>query len=418
MSLESFANTLARVLPALKTRVQLAGLGIGLCFGLAAHFAEPGNNVALLTAGGVGISIMVFGQLFEALAKFPARERSIVFLASLTLFFAFTVTLVVLTARSLLVPQMMISPMPATETFPQDTDQNGKAERGKKRDGPASATHSSFSNRGFAAVSSRDDHQIRQASFDYATERDGYARISSAPNSIKHSEINYTIKYNFSDDRDSYKLHAYLRSAEDSRAGLFPPLEAINWPVPSVVVTVNNPSDTNLVLTSMQIEASSIEEINEVILVGLEVLMDSTDAKPGVLGLVNLGWGNAHSPKLEVAFSSDGKNISDWKTMSLPDLSDRLEIDLNPILPPRSDWHQLNDCRTLRIFARMHYKDDKGKQALESFNTIASTNGCAGGEIYSELANSILSFRRPFRHTQSREMFQTVSQRNRQGTFC
>jgi hypothetical protein len=50
---DGVAATLARVRPRLKTPLQLSGAAIIIVGTLAIHFAQPGNNVAMLTVGGV-----------------------------------------------------------------------------------------------------------------------------------------------------------------------------------------------------------------------------------------------------------------------------------------------------------------------------------------------------------------------------
>jgi hypothetical protein len=63
--------------------------------------AEPAGAAppALLCGGLIGISVIVFGQLFHFLPCFPARQRALVFLTSFALFCAIVIVLVVLVVR-------------------------------------------------------------------------------------------------------------------------------------------------------------------------------------------------------------------------------------------------------------------------------------------------------------------------------
>jgi hypothetical protein len=93
MDLIKYGRILSELLPKLKTTLQLSGLALGLVFGLFVHFVKPGDNVALITAGSVGISLVIFGQLFHFLKEFRAIDRPKVFLFSFVMFCGFTLAL-------------------------------------------------------------------------------------------------------------------------------------------------------------------------------------------------------------------------------------------------------------------------------------------------------------------------------------
>ena len=109
MDLIRFGEILSRLLPKIRTKLQLSGLVVGLAFALFVHFAKPGDNLALITAGSVGISLVVFGQLFHFLQDFASRDRPKVFLASFAVFCVFTLAVLLISILLLRRPSMSIS---------------------------------------------------------------------------------------------------------------------------------------------------------------------------------------------------------------------------------------------------------------------------------------------------------------------
>ena len=98
MDLDSFGKFLGKVLPRLSNRIQLSGLAIGVVVALLVQIITPGNAKAILSAGGIGVSLIIFGQLFHFLDAFRAKDRPVVFLGAFLIFCIFTGSMVVLTA--------------------------------------------------------------------------------------------------------------------------------------------------------------------------------------------------------------------------------------------------------------------------------------------------------------------------------
>src|SRR5260370_40793276 len=86
MDINHYGEILARVLPKVKTKLQLSGLVVGVVIMMVAHFAKPGDTVAMLIAGSVGVSIVIFGQLFHFLGSFRPQDRPLVFLLTFAMF--------------------------------------------------------------------------------------------------------------------------------------------------------------------------------------------------------------------------------------------------------------------------------------------------------------------------------------------
>jgi hypothetical protein len=94
--------SLIKVLPAIKTKIQLTGLVIGAAAFVAVRFASPDAVVAQICAGSIGVLFLVFGQIFGALDKFPEDKRvklvTILFLAFI-LFILALVTIILITVK-------------------------------------------------------------------------------------------------------------------------------------------------------------------------------------------------------------------------------------------------------------------------------------------------------------------------------
>ncbi|MER8810383.1 hypothetical protein [Mesorhizobium australicum] len=99
MALDSLGKSLAMVLPRLRNKLQIAGLAVMVVGSLLSHFAAPGNTTAMLTGGAIGVSIIIFAQLFHFLNDFSEGSRPVVFLASFAMFCGLVLSLLVIVSR-------------------------------------------------------------------------------------------------------------------------------------------------------------------------------------------------------------------------------------------------------------------------------------------------------------------------------
>ena len=91
----------------------------------------------------------------------------------------------------------------------------------------------------------------------------------------------------------------------NSRRGLYPDAylyhEDLGWGSPWLSFDISNPSNENLVFTSLKTKAQEITPINEFIIDVPEI--DGATAEDTQLQIVNEGWGHARNPKLELRFA-------------------------------------------------------------------------------------------------------------------
>ena len=95
MEWKSFADTV----PKLRTKIQLAGFLVLVAAVLIVHVISPNNTRAMLSAGAIGISLVVFGQIFQYLHLFPEQQRVFLILMLFFIFACFSAGMVVLTAN-------------------------------------------------------------------------------------------------------------------------------------------------------------------------------------------------------------------------------------------------------------------------------------------------------------------------------
>jgi tetratricopeptide (TPR) repeat protein len=93
---EIIGAVLARKLPSLKNPLQLAGLVILIIAALIHQLSARPSVTVVLSAGAVGVCLIVFAQLFPALNNFSEHHRPAVFLVSFAIFCTFIVVLMVI----------------------------------------------------------------------------------------------------------------------------------------------------------------------------------------------------------------------------------------------------------------------------------------------------------------------------------
>ena len=107
--MQSIGDSLVGVLPTLRNKLQITGLTVIVVGGLLIHFAQPGNTAAILTGGGIGVSMIIFAQLFHFLRDFPENARATTFLISFALFCFLNLALLILTIFLLSGPSMTVT---------------------------------------------------------------------------------------------------------------------------------------------------------------------------------------------------------------------------------------------------------------------------------------------------------------------
>lgn len=379
MDLIKFGQVLSELLPKIKTKLQLSGLALGLAFALFVHFAKPGDTFALLTAGSVGISLVIFGQLFHFLKDFAEHDRPRVFLLSFTAFCVFTLSLLVVTLLLVRKPSMSITkydPPPDVEAASHAPGPEPQASK------PTTLTSA---------------ENIRPVT-----------KPAAAPPKVAHAEpladassgeelvlperdVPRNADYTFSIVDDVPTLKARLMYLVNSRKALFPDAdfhEAVSWGSPWLSFDIANPSSENLFFTSLKTEAVEIRLLNDVILHVPDI--ESATMEHAELKIVNEGWGKAKHPTLDLRFArpigGDKYVVVGQKMFDLDSFDAGTDIELGPYLPPPSKWQHRSgftasdSCKVdgyLAALGCLRYTDDEGIERLETFRT--GVHRCIGG---------------------------------------
>jgi hypothetical protein len=384
MAMDGIGELLSRVLPRLSKPIQVAGLAIGLVYGLIVHFAAPGNIGALVTAGGVGVSFLIFGQLFSFLSAFPEKDRARVFLVSFAIFCCFTLALaaysvVLLNSRS--APSMKIGPYePTSLMFDRSHPISGN-------ENAIGALSWSPSQRRYLMTSRRAMPAVVPIALQNTATQDVPMDVDYEAKGTRN------VQYTYSEPGGVPTLRAqfgYLRSSE---GGHFPDADFhsdVSWGSPWISIDVANPSKSPLYLSKLKIEASEVSLINQVIIETgeIEIGSKSIDNVPDTtLRLQNLGWGKVGDPTLYVRFGPSFQKgyvhpVTDWKSVKLESFDAYSTVELKPLLPDRSLWKHHGKCDTLVLLGRLKYRDENSKWKEATFSTFISTAYCeAGGNI-------------------------------------
>lgn len=94
-----FFEKLVGIIPKIRTAASLVGLVVAIGAYVAVSSFAPDNPRAQLSAGAIGVTIIIFGQIFYFLKLIPESQRAFLMLGMFFMFSAFVTGLVVLTAH-------------------------------------------------------------------------------------------------------------------------------------------------------------------------------------------------------------------------------------------------------------------------------------------------------------------------------
>jgi hypothetical protein len=373
MNLIEFGKLLGNVLPKIKGVFQLSGLVVCLAFGLAVHFARPGDNIALLTAGSTGILIIIFGQLFHFLRTFRERDRPLVFLVSFSLFCIFEIALLVIFIVLVRQPTMSIGPYSPT---PAENK----------------ASHSQLESTKGGPAQPNEVRDVATGSEDIAS--GGFLTIPDGSSDALEEATSRDADYAYSEPNGIPTLRASLKYSIASRKGSFPDgdfHEGVSFGSPWLSLDINNPSNQNLYLTMLSVKATSIEPINEFIPDAPEI--DGATPKKAQLTIVNEGWGTASKPTLSIwyarAIDHGRHQILGHTSQALPDFNDTATVDLVPSMPPTSTWtkskHSDKGDAYIELLCKLQYSDEKGDHKVETFRTVMYSTFGGGGNVFPQV---------------------------------
>jgi hypothetical protein len=390
LDLIKFGQLLSQLLPKIKTKIQLSGLAIGLAFALFVHFAKPGDSVALITAGSVGISLVIFGQLFNFLKDFKADDRPKVFLFAFCIFCVFTLSLLLVTVLLLRKPTLSLQRFDPTPELEQASKSGAVVNELPPQVLPPA------NNSGGVNGMKTSDRKL-----DKTKPENVSLNMLKLPRPAFQSG---DAKYEFRENNNISTMKATLMYSVNSRRGLYPDAdlyhEDLGWGSPWLSFDISNPSNENLVFTSLKTEAQEITPINEFIIDVPEI--DGATAEDTQLQIVNEGWGHARNPKLELRFARpmnrDDYVVLGEKTLTVADIDDGVKINIGPYLPPVSQWQtpthmsakEAGKNRYLELLGSLSYVDDAGAPQTETFRATVFATGSGGGALFPSAAFNIV----------------------------
>src|SRR5690348_6434717 len=86
-------------IPRLRTKIQLTGFIVLIVAVMIVRVISPNNTKAMLSAGAIGVSLVIFGQIFQFLHLFPENQRVFLVLMLFFMFACFSAVMVILTAN-------------------------------------------------------------------------------------------------------------------------------------------------------------------------------------------------------------------------------------------------------------------------------------------------------------------------------
>lgn len=287
---DSIGDRLATVLPKLRTKLQLTGMAVMIVGSLLAHFAQPGNTAAMLTGGAIGVSIIIFAQLFHFLTVFPENSRASTFLASFAMFCVLVLALIVATVVLLGRPSMAVTLEPQAVLQKAKTQFDGGALTTQETHPLLWRTSGGLEMLPKPFAADMNDDLLRQEEQKFgtgvtysATEKDGVL------------EIEASMPY-------ERKMHG---------EGFITPLTVnrFRWLPPVLSFKISNPRSQILLLSKGEIKAASVTNEDTPILIVDDVMPQGGDGDADnvrfPLDFYNMSWGLVRTPQLEFSVVRD-----------------------------------------------------------------------------------------------------------------
>ena len=241
MPIFNILTKLITVLPRVRTKIQLTGLVTTAAVALILQLYSPGNIPAILCGGMIGVSIIIFGQLFHFLTHFPKEHRAVVFLVAFGLFCAVIVSL------SLAVYGFVKNTPSADVTLFQETLPD-------------------------SLMSERLREFVQEA-----------------------KEKGTLVQYNYKRQKDSIKIYPSLPFLNALRSGgpIYPIwMQGLFFPVPVLSIKVNNPTDNPIFVSEIVFQIRKREPISEAFPLVEDLIYDDPyRERSGGFSILNVGWG-------------------------------------------------------------------------------------------------------------------------------
>ena len=361
MNVSQAGDLLAKVLPAIRTRLQLAGLVVIVAAWMLVQFAQPGNTSAMLAGGAIGVSMIIFGQLFQFLRDFPERSRAAVFLGAFAMFCVLVLALLAATVILLRQPTMDV-------TLESEVGFAGGASNGTN-------VERTETNPQILRIALREPDLPKVFAPD---QDDGQLRREA-------DEFGTGVRYAMKEKNGVLEIVAsmpYLRRMRGE--GYIVPLtvDRFRWVPPVLSFKVSNPRLEPLLITKAKLEASSVVNEDEPVL----IVHDAKPyRKPGAtdervryypLSFYNVSWGQVHKPVLRFSVVRDvdiekAARGSFRHTVEMKSFDGELELDLTDYIDPSIARERTDPNRVLNeLLARSAAVNYSGGASLEYLNVI------------------------------------------------
>jgi hypothetical protein len=376
MNATQLGEALAKVLPAIRTKLQLAGLAVIVVAWLLVHFAQPGRTDAMLTGGAIGVSMIIFGQLFHFLQDFPDNSRAGVFLGAFGMFCLLVVALLLATVILLRQPSM-------------DVTLEGEAQSDRQRFDIMSPAANSRPLWRIASTepvlpkvfqSDQNDDYLRREAEKYGsgvsyvmTERDGVSEVTASM--------------------------PYLRKMRGE--GFIVPMtvDRFRWVPPVLSFKVSNPRFQPLFITRATIGAVSAANEDEPILIVSDAKpyrkLGSTDnaALYYPLSFYNVSWGIVKNPVLRFSIVrnadiEDAARGSFRYSVAMNAFDEQLKLDLTNYIdknmaresevlsrPTAVNYEYLN------VIGQIAFETERGESRLANFRARVYFNSFGPGRV-------------------------------------
>jgi hypothetical protein len=383
MTATQLGEALAKILPAVRTKLQLSGLAVIAVAWLLVHFAPPGRTDAMLTGGAVGVSMIIFAQLFHVLRDFPRSSRATVFLGAFGMFCFLVLALLLTTVVLLRQPSIDV-------TLEDQSNLNLHRDRSQT-----------------IVLSGRQYPRVWRTASDqelvpkiFGPDRDDTTMRNES------EKFGTAVRYSQSDTNGVLEVSAsmpYLSKMQgvDFIVGMGD--DSFRWLPPVLSFKISNPRSEPLVLTRAIIDASSIVNEDQPILVAHDAspgrtLRSQDDTLYNILRFTNVSWGVARNPVLrftivrnaDVETAAPGPFQNTITTGSFDDYFGVLDYDLTKFVDPKMPRERLNPLSIsntydvveyLNVIGQLAFQTERAEPRLLNFRVKMLFGGPQGGRI-------------------------------------
>ena len=373
MNWQVLGDFLARTLPSIRTTLALSGFVVATAAVLIVRLVSPGNTTAMLTAGSIGISLVVFGQVFHFLRDFPRNQRALVFIATFLIFVVLIISMTIITITLLQQPSLEIT------VGESDAEDSQKSIMRIAQADPVIVND-------FDVPAS----EFLPAIFDPNSRYKGLiGRATSSGTAVQ---------YIMQERGDVLYIMARMPYREIMHgSGYMTPITLDNfaWPPPVLSFKISNPRSQQLFISSMIVDTSSIVlDTDPIIWVWNVMKNSSSDIEVNIcskcfpLVFYNIAWGRMIDPKLSFSivrdddvegaaagpFLHEGVPMKERRGGAALYLGDYIDFTMERDLP--GDFHE-----HLNIVGEVEYDTESDGHRVVRFRSVIYFNQFGPGRI-------------------------------------